>query len=375
MDLRLSEDQKMIREAARDFLEGECPSSFVRDLEGSSTGHDPHLWQAMAELGLMGVSFPEEYGGLGKGFLELCVLIEEMGRFRLTGPFFTTVALCGMAIIRFGTQEQKSQYLGPIAGGERIMAYAALEPGRSWDTSSCALRAEEDDGAWILNGVKIFVPYAEAADDLLVLARTGEGSENGLTLFIVDTSDPGVSLKRLQTLGPEHQYEVLFEDVSVQGNRILGAPGRGLEASNMVSQWGAAAKCAQMVGGAQRVLEMSVEYAKERVQFGKPIGTFQAVQHNCANMAVDLDSSRFISYEAIWRLEEGLEAATEVSAAKAWVSDACSRVCRLGHGVHGAIGFTMEHDMQLYSRHCKEAELAFGDADWHREQVARRIGL
>lgn len=375
MDLRMTEDQIMIQEAARGFLDGECPTSRVRDLESSPEGHDPGLWQGMADLGLMGVAFPEEHGGLGMSFLELCLLIEEMGRSRLASPYFTSVALCGMAVSIFGTTEMKSRYLDPIASGAKIMTYASLEPGGGWDPSSCSLKADQKGGSWILNGVKTFVPYAEAADDLLVLARTGGSGAEKLTLFIVEKSDPGVICSKLGTLGPEHQYEVCFRDVPISGDRILGTAGEGFGIADMIRQWGAAGKCAEMVGGSQRVLSMSVEYASERVQFGRPIGTFQAVQHHCADMAVDLDSSRFISYEAIWRLAEGLEATVEVSAAKAWVSDAYRRICSLGHGIHGAVGFTMEHDMQLYSRHAKEAELAFGDADWHREQVARQIGL
>ncbi len=157
--------------------------------------------------------------------------------------------------------------------------------------------------------------------------------------------------------------------------RLLGRSDPATDILQAIQEWGAAAKCAEMVGGAQRVLEMSVAYAQDRVQFGRPIGTFQAVQHHCANMAVDVDGSRFIAYEAIWRLSEGLHAATEVAMAKAWVSDAYQRVCSLGHQIHGAIGFTKEHDMQLYFRHAKASELAFGDGDYHREQVAQKLGL
>lgn len=375
MDLRFNEDQEMIRETTRRFLEGECSMALVRELEKSATGHLAELWLGMAEIGLMGVAFPEAYGGLGMGFQELCIVLEEKGRIRLDDPFTATVVLCGLAIARFGSEEQKSEYLGAIAAGDRIMSYAVSEPGTGWDAFGTSLTADGDGRSYVLNGKKIFVPYGVAADELLVVGRTRGHGEHGLTLFLVDAGAPGISYKHIKTLGSEYQYEVNFRDVSVSEDCILGLKDKGADISEAISQWGAAAKCAEMVGGAERVLEMSVEYAKDRMQFGQPIGAFQAVQHHCANMAVDVESSRFIAYEAIWRLAEGLEAGIEVSMAKAWVSDAYQRVCDLGHRIHGAIGFTMEHDMQLYSRHAKEAELAFGDGDWHRERIAQRIGL
>ncbi|MBN1613780.1 MAG: acyl-CoA dehydrogenase [Deltaproteobacteria bacterium] len=375
MDLRFNKDQQMIRDTVRRFLEGECSRTLVRELEASEQGFSPELWRGMAELGLMGVAFPEDYGGLAKGFQELCIAVEEQGRYRLACPYVPTVVLCGMSIACFGTEEQKREYLRSIAAGQRIMTYAVSEPGAVWEPSESRMAAERGNGIYTLNGRKIFVPYAVVADEMLVVARTDLDGKQGLTLFLVDSGDRGIAARRMKTLGPEHQYDVLFRDVKVPEGRILGRQGEGGAIAEAISQWGAAAKCAEMVGGAGKVLEMSVEYAKERVQFGKPIGSFQAVQHHCANMAVDLDGARFIAYEAIWRLAEGLDSITEVSMAKAWVSDAYRRICALAHRIHGAVGFTMEHDMQLYTRHAKECEVAFGDGDWHRGRVAGLIGL
>ena len=191
----------------------------------------------------------------------------------------------------------------------------------------------------------------------------------------MDAKSPGISYEALKTIASDHQVEIAFENVKVSAANVLGEENGGWAIVEKIAEWGAAGKCAEMVGGAQQVLEMSVEYAKQRVQFGRPIGSFQAIQHHCANMVTDVDGSRYIAYEAIWRVSEGMEASKEVSMAKAWVSDAYRRVCALGHQIHGGIGFTKEHDMQLYFRRAKAAELAFGDGDYHRELVAQHLGI
>ncbi|UCF75954.1 MAG: acyl-CoA/acyl-ACP dehydrogenase [Betaproteobacteria bacterium] len=375
MNLNLTEDQQLIRNAARAFLEKQCPPAYVRAMETDEKGYAPEQWKSMAELGWMGLPFPEEFGGVGSGFLELCVLIEEHGRFRLPGPFFSTVVLCGMAIARFGSAKQKSELVPAIASGERILAYAESEANATWEASGIEMAATAEDDGYVLKGTKRLVSYAAAADTLLVVARTGGKGERGITVFLVDAASPGITREPLRTIASDHQYQVTFDGVRVPKSRVLGKSGKGWPIVEFIRQWGAAAKCAEMVGGAERVLEMTLDYAKVREQFGKPIGSFQAIQHHCANMAVDVLGARFIAYEAIWRLSEGLDAAAEVSMAKAWTSDAYQRVCGLGHQIHGAIGFTKEHDLQLYSRSAKAAELSFGDADYHRERVAEWLAL
>lgn len=375
MNLNLTEDQQLIRNAARAFLEKQCSSAYVRAMETDEKGYAPDRWKSMAGLGWMGLAFPEELGGVGSGFLELCVLIEEHGRFRLPGPFFSTVVVCGMAIASFGTAKQKAELVPAIASGDRILAYAESEANATWEASGIEMTAIAEGTHYTLVGTKRFVSYAAAADTLLVAARTGGKGEKGVTLFLVDSASHGIACESLQTIASDHQYQVTFQGVHVPKSRVLGKTGKGWPIVEAIRQWGAAAKCAEMVGGAERVLEMTLDYAKVREQFGKPIGSFQAIQHHCANMAVDVLSARFIAYEAIWRLSEGLDAAAEVSMAKAWVSDAYQRVCALGHQVHGAIGFTREHDLQLYSRSAKAAELSFGDGDYHRERVAHWLAL
>ena len=236
------------------------------------------------------------------------------------------------------------------------------------------LKASENGDKWVLNGTKLFVPNAHVSDYVVVAARTGEGT-NDISLFIVSTQAKGVEETLLQTIASDRQSEVVFNNVEVSSSDLLGEKNAGWSTIEKVLQWGAIGKCAEMTGGGQEVLDMTVEYAKQRTQFGRPIGTFQAIQHHCANMATDVEGSKFITYQAAWRLSEGLPADREVAMAKAWVSEAYRRVCALGHQSHGAIGFTKEHNMQLYSRRAKAAEVIFGDTDFHLEKVATHIGL
>ncbi|MBI3744175.1 MAG: acyl-CoA/acyl-ACP dehydrogenase [Chloroflexi bacterium] len=376
MDLGLSEEQEMIKKSARDFLDKECPKSLVRAMEEDNKGFSPDVWKKMADLGWMALPFSDKYGGTGNSFLDLCVLIEEHGRALLPGPFFSTVVLCGMPIQQFGSDDQKKKHLSRIANGQEIWIYAQTEPSATWEASGVELKATAQGSDYVLDGTKLFIPYGGTADYLLVVARTKAGKgEDGISLFIVDAKAQGIKYEALKTIASDHQVEITFKGVKVPKANLVGKENQGWAIVKKIDELGAAGKCAEMVGGAQKVLEMSVDYAKQRVQFGRPIGSFQAIQHHCANMVTDVDGSRYIAYEAIWRASEGLDASKEVSMAKAWVSDAYRRVCALGHQIHGGIGFTKEHDMQLYFRRAKAAELAFGDADFHRELVAQQLGI
>ncbi|MCH9036309.1 MAG: acyl-CoA/acyl-ACP dehydrogenase [Chloroflexi bacterium] len=377
MDLGLSEEQEMLRRTARELLEKECPKALVRDMEEDEKGYSPELWQKFAEQGFLGLPFSEEYGGTGFGFLDLMVLVEEFGRALVPGPYFYTVVLSGMAISEFGTEEQKKEYLPKIADGQAIMTFAHTEPSGRWDAGGVSVTGVADGDDFVLNGVKLFVPDAHVSDYLLVTARTKESDnpEDGITVFLVDAKTSGISYEVLKTIASDKQCEVVLEDVRVPRSNVLGEVDRGWPVVDQMLRRGAVGKCAEMVGNSQQVLEMTVEYAKTRVQFGRPIGSFQAIQHHCANMATDVDGSRFITYQAAWRLSEDMPCDREVSMAKAWVSEACRRVAALGHQVHGGIGFTKEHDMQLFFRRAKQAELFFGDADYHKEKVAQAIGL
>ncbi|MDP6782559.1 MAG: acyl-CoA dehydrogenase family protein [Dehalococcoidia bacterium] len=375
MDLGLSEDQEMLRKMARDFLANECPKTLVREMEEDEKGYNPELWAKMAEQGWTGLPFPEKYGGVGYSFLDLAVLLEEMGRACLPGPYFSTVVLAGGAILEAGSEEQKQKLLGEISQGKLIATLALTEPSASYNAKDIQVTATVEGDGYVISGTKLFVPDANVADVMVVVARTGGQGAEGITMFLVDPKAAGISVTQLKTIASDKLCEVTFDKVKVGQGAVLGAVGKGWPVVETVLQKAAVAKCTEMVGGAQQVLEMTVNYAKERVQFGRPIGSFQAIQHHCANMAIDVDGSRFISYQAAWMLSEGLPSTKEVAMAKSWTSDAYRRLTALGHQVHGGIGFTKDHDMQLYYRRAKAAEVTFGDGDFHRDVVAREIGL
>lgn len=364
MDLTLTEDQQLIQSTAREVLESRSGTAGARAVEGEAAGFSSALWKEMVELGWMGLGLPEEYGGLGLGFLETCLLIEEMGRFQVPSPFLSTVVCCGMPIVRFGTDAQKASRLGAIGLG-RVMSYAVgnSEPSR--------ITVRDSSDGFLLDGTAFFVPYADSAEELLVVAERS-GRPIG---FLVDPTEPGITRTRLDAVGSDPQFRVDFENVALSSDRVLGDSAEGQPVADCLSAYTTAATCAAMVGGAGRVLDMTIEYAGQREQFGRPIGSFQAVQHHCADMAMDVLSSRFISYEAIWRLSAGHDAAMEVSMAKAWAGEAYQRVCELGHQVHGAIGFTREHDLHYYLRHALSCASTFGDSDFHWNRVAERLGL
>ena len=377
MDLGLSEEQEMLRTSARDFLQKECPKQLVKQLDESEEGYSPELWRKMAQLGWMGLVFPEEYEGSGGSFVDLVVLLEEMGYNILPGPFFSTVVLGGLSILAAGDEDQKKEFLPKIANGEMILTLALTEPSAKYDAASVKTRAVSGDGGYVINGTKLFVPDANVADYLLCVARTKDGvkPEDGITVFLVDANSPGVKCTLLKTLARDKQCEVIFDNVKVPEKSVLGELGRGWPVVESILQKAAVAKCAEMVGGAQASLEMAVSYAKERVQFNRPIGSFQAIQHYCANMVTDVDGSRFVTYRAAWKVNEGLPATMDVAVAKAWTSEAYGRVTLLAHQIFGAIGFTMDHDMHLYYRRAKAGEIAFGDGDFQRAIVAQELGL
>ena len=377
MDLGLNEEQEMLKKSAKEFLTKECPKKLVRELDESDSGLSRDLWKKMAGLGWMGLPFPEKFGGNGGTLLDLIVLLDEMGYNIVPGPFFATVVLAGFTLMEAGSEEQKQTYLARICSGELIMTLALTELDGTYLPESVETSAEAKGDKYVLKGTKLFVPDANVADFLLVAARTKSGAEPaaGISIFLVDVKSPGVKVIPLKTLGRDKLCEVVFDNVTVPSKDLVGKLNGGWPVIKSILRKAAVAKCAEMVGGAQASLDMAVSYAKERVQFGRPIGAFQAIQHYCANMVTDVDGSRFITYKAAWTESEGLPSDMEVSMAKAWTSEAYKRVAVLAHQIFGAIGFTMDHDMHLYFRRAKAGELAYGDADFHREIVAARLGL
>jgi len=376
LDYEYSEEQLMLKKGARDFLEKECPKSLVREMEEDEKGFSPELWRKMAELGWMGLIFPEEYDGMGGNFLDLVILLEEMGRALLPAPFLSTVVCGGLPILQFGTEEQKREFLPKISNGDMIISFAINEFSAHYDASGIHLRTIYEGENPVLFGMKLFVPDAHIADYLLCVARTDEeeDAEHGITLFLVDGKDPAINYELLNTIGSDKQCEVAFQGVGVPTNNILGEVNQGWPIVKTILDQAAIAECAVMIGGAQQVLDMSVTYGRERVQFGQPIGSFQVIQHKCADMSIDIEGARYMTYLAAHNLSKGFPYSVEASVAKACVSDAYRRVCIHGQQIHGGVGLTTEHDMQLYFRRAKVAEFSFGDATFHREAIAQKMG-
>ena len=375
MDFDLNEQQEMLKTAARDFLSKECSKALVRDMVQDERGYPPELWRKMAELEWLGLIFPEEYGGLSGNFLDLTVLLEEMGRACLPSPFFSTVVQSGLFIVNAGSNEQKQDLLPRIAEGKVITTLALTEPGATYDAASVEAEAKGDSDDYIINGTKLFIPDAHIADQIICIARTRKGAvpEEGITAFLVDGKSPGISCTVLKTIAGDKLCEVIFNKVRVPKKNIVGELDQSWAPLEKTLQQATLAKCAEMVGGAQKVLEMSADYTKERIVFGRPLGSFPVIQHYVANMMMDVDGSRFLTYEAAWKLSEVLPCTMEIHMAKAWVSDAYRRVTALGQQIFGGVGFIEDHDMPLYFRRAKAAELTLGDASFHREQVARLI--
>jgi len=375
MDLGLTEVQQMLKSSAREFLSQECPLMLVRVMEEHELGVTEDLWRQISSLGWTGLVFPEQYGGTGGDFIDLAVLLEEMGRSLLPGPFFSTVILGGLVVLDAGTDAQKFDVLNKICSGQLRMTLALTEASATLEPWGVETTASREADAYRLSGTKLFVPDAHVADLMVVAARTDTGPDPaaGITLFLVPGNSPGVSVSQLNSIALDRQCEVTLDNVTVLADAVLGEVNQGWPIIQRALQRAIAGKCLEMLGGADAVLDMTVEYAKQRTQFGRPVGTFQAVQHHCANMAIDVEGSRHIAYQAAWRISEGFPAKREVAMAKAWISGAYQRVCATAHQCHGAIGFTREHNLQLYTRRAKVQELSYGDVDSHRESVLQNL--
>ncbi|MFC1971450.1 acyl-CoA dehydrogenase family protein [Chloroflexota bacterium] len=378
MDFELGEEQVMLKTSAREFLEKECPKKLVRDMMEDEKGYTPELWQKMAGLGWMGLVFPEEYGGFDSSFLDLSVLLEEMGRALVPGPFLPTVVLAGRAILFAGSEEQKNDFLPEIASGNMMMTLAFMEPGGAMEASDVTVQAIPSGDNFIISGTKLFVPYAHVTDYLICITRTGDAvnKEEGISLFLVDAKSDGIETEVLTTMTGEKLCEVILKNVVVPKNYLLGELDKGWQIVKRTLIEAEVAESAWMLGGARWALETSVNYAKERIQFGVPIGSFQAIQHKCANMFIEVEGATSITYYAAWAVSEndpGMHLAA--SMAKAWCSDIYKHVAAEGIQIHAGIGFTWDHDMHLYYKRAKTSEVAFGDAKYHRENVAKLLNL
>lgn len=382
MDFSLTEDQEMLKTMARDFLAKECSEAVLRETLKRREGYSPELWQEVAGLGWLGIIFPEKYGGTGGNVIDLAVLFEEMGRVIHISPYLSTVVLCGMTILDAGTEEQKDELIPRIIKGEKILALALTEPKSSWDgqawkPAGITVKATADGTDYIIDGVKLFVHDAQVADYIMCVTRTKSDGvpEDGITLFLVDAKSQGITCNMLKTLsGNNKQSEVVFDKVRVPTKNIVGKLNGGWAPLDRSVKTGAIMLCAQMVGASQRVLEMTVDYAKTRIQFDMPIGIYQHVQAHCVSLVSDVDSSRWVTYLAAWRLSEGMPADLEVAIAKAWTGEAYRDACWRAHQVLAGVGSTEALGvLPIYTRQGSLANYYLGSPADYRKKIVDEL--
>ncbi len=378
MDLTLNEIQTMLQSSAREFMEDQVPKTRVLEIDDSESGFDSNLWEQMSDLGWPSLTIPEEYGGLGQGWVELGVVSEVMGYYACPSPLLSSAVLSAQAIIAAGSEEQKQTMLPGIAAGQQIFALAYTEPDYSWSPDAIRLQAVESGGGYVLNGTKLFIPDANVADRILVVARTSEGeaSEDGLSLFVVDRTARGVSTRVMDGwIGPK-ACEVNFDGVEVDASDVLGEPGRAWGAVEAAMDRATGVLCAFMAGGAQAVYDMTREYSQSRIAFGVPIGTFQRVQDHVIDALTDADSSKWTAFEALWQLDEGMaDAPVGVSTAKAVASLGFPRACDAAHHVHAGIGADLEYGLTQYTKRARTLQHYLGDHVYHKARMARLMSL
>jgi len=382
MDFTFTEEQEMLRTSARDFLETECTEKLVREVEDGDSSYSSELWKKIADLGWLGLVYPEQYGGAGMNVIDLAVLYEEFGRAMFPGPHLSTVVLGGMTVLEAGSDAQKADILPKIADGSKIVALALTEPEsawdmkKTWDPEGVSVSATADGDNYVINGTKLFVHDALAADDILVVTRTktGGNAADGITLFLVDAKSPGVKVTPLLTIAGDKQCEVVFDKVKVSKANIIGKLDSGWVPLSKAMQVATVMLCAQMLGAGQRLLELAVDYAKTRIQFDMPIGINQYIQEHCVFLLRDVNGGRWSTYLAAWKLAQGEPCDFEVSVAKAWGSDAHEHACWCAHQVHAGVGYTVyDGVLPLYSRRGKALQLYLGDTPYHKEKIATML--
>jgi alkylation response protein AidB-like acyl-CoA dehydrogenase len=378
MEFAFTPEQDMLRSTARRFLETKAPSEEVRRLMETDEGFDEGLWAEIAAQGWQAMAIPEEYGGAGFTFTEQAILMEEMGRALLPAPFLSSVVLGADLILAAGSEEQKQSLLPEIAAGERRVALAHLESGGSWDADGVTLGVQPDGADLVLDGPKAFVIDGHTAHTLIVVAREpGTSGRDGITLVLVDSDAAGVTRQRVETMDmTRKQATVDFDGVRVPASAVLGERGAGWPALEGTLERAAVALAFEQVGGAQKCLEMSVGYAMVRVQFGRAIGSFQAVKHKCADMLIETEIAKSAAYYAGWAVTAG-DAELRIAAplAKSYCSETFFHAASETIQIHGGIGFTWEHDAHLYFKRAKTDDLLFGTPADHRAALAARLGI
>ena len=371
MNFAFTEEQEELRKTVRAFLDAKSPETAVREQMETVNGFDPAVWSQMgSQMGLMGIHIPEEFGGMGFSYVELGVVLEEMGRSLLCAPFFSTVVLAANTLMQSGDEAAKKKYLPGIASGETTATLASVEPSGKWDEAGITMTAKGSGSSFTLAGTKMFVLDGHTASMIIVSARTSKG----VSLFAVDGNSKGLTRTALSTMDQTRkQAKLEFVDVAAT---LIGTEGKGWDVLSRVNDLVVVALAAEQVGGAQKVLDMAVEYAKVRVQFGRPIGSFQAIKHKCADMLLEVESAKSAAYYGMWCASEMNEELPSVaSLSKAYCSEAYFHAAAENIQIHGGIGFTWEHPAHLYFKRAKSSELLFGDPTYHRELLAQRIGI
>ncbi len=376
MDLGLTETQEILRRTAREFLTVECPTSLVREMERREDALPEDLWSRMALMGWMGLPFVESLGGGGGSLTDLAVLVEEMGRFLVPGPFFNTVIEVGLVLSDVGSPELQKRYIPQLASGSMVATSAFQEQDARFVKKSVDCSAKFVDGGYLLNGVKLFVEHAESADFFL-LAASDENCNGGerISLFIVPSVTRGITLSPMQNMAHEPLFEVKFQNVKLMGDSLVGDSGKGWDPLMRHVELSTVMSCVRSVGGALAVLDMTVSYVKERVQFGRPIGSFQSVQHDCADILNAVDAARLATYQAITKLEDGEEASREVALARVLTDHAYKWSTLTAQQLHGGVAFMEDYDLQLWTRRARVAELKYETASIHKERYAKSMGL
>jgi len=379
MDLALNPTQTMLKDSARAFLTREYPKAAVRELDDTETGFSSDLWRQIVDLGWVGLALPSEYGGADGSFTDAAVLFEEMGYACLSTPLHSSVMLAGLAILAAGTEQQKKDILPSVASGSRILSFALTEPQYGWSPDMVQMRATPSGNGYVLNGTKMFIPDAHIADQILVVARTAQTAKNpafGLTMFLVDKGTPGLSAKVLHGFIGEKVCQVTFDNVQVAASTIVGPVDGAWGPLEGVLERATLMMCAYMVGAQQRMYEMTSEYAQNRVHFGVPIATFQRIQDYIIEMLNNTDAARWTTYEALWKLDNSLEGASEaISMAKAIASDGMPRSMMMAHHVHAGVGGDRNYGLYLYSKKAKTLHSYLGDSSYHKQRVADLLHL
>jgi alkylation response protein AidB-like acyl-CoA dehydrogenase len=375
MDIVLTETQRMLKASARSFLQDACPKDLVRQMETDDQGYSSDLWQQMADLGWLTWPFPSSYGGADGNFFDIALLVEELGYSAAPTPFFSSIVLAGRMVLEAGTEAQKRELLPGVTTGQKLLSLAYLEEDGDPEGPSQRVTASQTAHGFTLQGTKSFVPAAHVADQLLCVARTrpGRSASRGLSLFCLPPQGAGVHLRPMKTVPGDKQFDVTFSGTPIGEGALLGRlHGAGLPLQRTLIS-AAALKCAEMVGGAQAALDLTVDYVKQRVQFGRPIGSFQAVQHHCADMYRDLEMGRWLAYHACWLLSEEGDARAAVSAAKLKLSRVYPAITQLAHQVTGGVGYYTEYPLEIYTRRALAAANAFGGVDYHAARLAKTL--